>query len=145
MKNTYEKEMKELKASFMKALIFCVAVNAFIAVSLLKELSGTVMYGYGVNVGEMLLTLIMFAVMFGWWFSCLGFAVVNYRYTRNPSASIMECLMATVSGKRFGTAYTWKGVLNAIEIRDSIRRLEMMAAAEGAETAAVTTVKAADF
>ena len=145
MKNTYEKEMKELKASFMKALIFCVAVNGVIVVSLLKELSGSVMNGYGVDIGELLLNLILFAVMFGWWFSCLGFAVVNYRYTRNPSASIMECLMATVSGKRFGTAYTAKGPLYAIEIRDSIRRLEMMAAAEGAETAAVTTVKAADF
>ena len=145
MKNTYEKESMELKASFRKALIFCVAVNAIIGGSLFGELSNEGMYGYVVNIGEILLGLVMYAVMFGWWFSCLGFAVVNYRYTRNPSASIMECLRAKVSEKRISLAYTWKGALNAMEILGRIRDLELMAAAENAESTATATVRAADF
>jgi hypothetical protein len=143
MRNNYGQELMELKASFRKALIFCAAFNVIVAGTLLTELAGALLYDPAMGIGEVLLGLVITIVLFGWLISCLGFSIVNYRYTRNPMASIWECLQATISGKKHGIAYAWKGPLNAMEILSSIRDLKSMAAARNNDNAVMT--RAADF
>ena len=143
MRNDYTQKLNELKASFTKALIFCIAFNVIVLGSMLGEMSGESLYDITADIGSLLFGLVMTLVFFVWYISCFGFSIVNYRYTRNPMASVWECLTSSISGKKYGIAYAWKGPLNAMEILSSIKDLKSMAAARNNDNAVMT--RAADF
>ena len=44
MRNDYTQKLNELKASFRKALIFCIAFNVIVLGSMLREMSGELLY-----------------------------------------------------------------------------------------------------
>lgn len=145
MRNEYTQRLKELKASFIKALIFCIAFNAIFVVPLLAELAIAIVYDPSIGIGDVLIILVGTLVPIGWLISFIGFSIVNYRYTKNPMASIWECLNATISGKKPGLPYAWKGPLNAMEILGSIRDLKSMAAAENKDNAVFASYRSAEF
>lgn len=147
MLNAYVNELNELKSSFRKALIFCITFNVLPLLSIFNEISLDEGAG-SVSITDLMILLLESVIVFymwGWWGSCLGFAIVNYRYTRNPSASIIECLKATVSGKKYGLAYTARGPLNALDVLNHIKDLESMIEAEKAGSMATASTRLADF
>ena len=146
MLNAYVNELSELKSSFRKALIYCIVFNALPLVGMINEgpVAGTASFSItGLMIG--LFGVVLAFYWWVWWGSCLGFAIVNYRYTRNPSASIIECLKATVSGKKYGLAYTARGPLNALDVLNHIKDLESMIEAEKAGSMATASTRLADF